>query len=83
METNKLNVVVGVAIEDDGFFFDISASDGMDSEMIRSVLAGGLALSILGEKTPEEQAKAMRDVIEYLESEFINTDSFGDVENNY
>jgi hypothetical protein len=48
-------------------------------EDIRSILVGGVALSIRSEKTPELQAKVMRDVIEHLESEFINPDSFDDL----
>jgi hypothetical protein len=46
--------------------------------MIRSVLVGGVALSIRVEDGPKNQAKALRDVINYLESEFINPDSFSD-----
>ncbi len=43
-----------------------------------SVLVGGVALSIRAEETPKDQAKALRDVIDYLESEFIDPDSFSD-----
>jgi len=37
-----------------------------------------LALSILAEPTPVQQAKVFREVIAYLESEFVNVDSFND-----
>jgi hypothetical protein len=46
--------------------------------MIRSVVVGGVALSIRAEDTPKDQAKALRDVIDYLESEFIDPNSFSD-----
>jgi hypothetical protein len=76
---DKLFVGVSVTIKDDRYFFDITADKSMDLMDIRSVLAGGVALSIRGEKTPELQAKAMREVISHLESEFIDPDSFDDL----
>ena len=72
-------VGVSVTIKDGRFFFDIMADKGMDMEDIRSILVGGVALSIRSEKTPELQANAIREVIEHLESEFINPDSFNDL----
>jgi hypothetical protein len=48
--------------------------------MIRSVLVGGVALSIRAEETPKDQARALRGVIDYLESEFIDPDSFSDAQ---
>lgn len=79
MEENKLKVTVEVTIEgDDNYLFDISAPNSLDTDMIRSVLVGGVALSIRVEDGPKNQAKALRDVIDYLESEFINPDSFSD-----
>jgi hypothetical protein len=81
MEENKIKVTVEVTIEDDNnFIFDILATSSLDSDMIRSVLVGGVSLSIRAEKTPKEQAKALREVIDYLESEFINPDSFSDAQ---
>ena len=76
---NKLFVGVSVTIKDGRYFFDVIADKSMDFMDIRSVLVGGVALSIRGEKTPELQAKAMREVISHLESEFINPDSFDDL----
>jgi len=79
MEENKIKVSVEVTIEDDNnFIFNILAPKSLDTDMIRSVLVGGVALSIRAEETPKDQAKALRDVIDYLESEFINPDSFSD-----
>jgi hypothetical protein len=48
-------------------------------EMIRSILAGGLMLTILSEKTPEAQSKAMMDIINYMQREFVSIDSFSDI----
>jgi hypothetical protein len=79
MEQTKLKVSVEVTVNDGKFFYDISAQKGMDIEDIRAVLCGGVALSIRGEETPKLQAEALKDVISYLESEFINVESFSDV----
>ena len=79
MGENKIKVTVEVTIEDEqNYLFNILAPPSLDNDMIRSVLAGGVALSIRAEKTPKDQAKALRDIIDYLESEFINPDSFSD-----
>ena len=81
MEENKIKVSVEVTIEDDNnFIFNILAPKSLDTDMIRSVLVGGVALSIRAEETPKDQAKALRDVIDYLESEFIDPDSFSDAQ---
>lgn len=82
MEEAKMSVTVEVTIkEDNTFLFNILASESLDNQLIQSVLAGGLALSIRAEETPKKQAKVLKDVIDYLESEFINPDSFSDVKN--
>ena len=78
VEENKLSVAVEVTIRDGKFFYDVSAKKGMTLDEITSVLCGGLALSIRGKKTPELQGEALRAVISYLESEFVNTESFAD-----
>jgi hypothetical protein len=44
--------------------------------MLRAMLVGGVALSIKAEEGPEKQGVAMKEVIDYLTSEFISTDSF-------
>jgi len=75
----KLTVTVEVTLKDDKFFYNILAQKGMNVDEILTVLCGGVALSIRGKETPKLQAEAIRDVITYLESEFINVDSFSDV----
>jgi hypothetical protein len=79
---DKMFVGVSVTIKDGRFFFDIMADKGLSLEDIRSILVGGVALSIRSEKTPELQAKVMRSVVNHLESEFINPDSFNDLDVN-
>jgi hypothetical protein len=79
MEETKMKVSVEVTVkEDNTFLFNILANELIDTQLIQSILAGGLALSIRAEETPRKQAKVLKDVIEYLESEFINPDSFSD-----
>ena len=77
--SDKMFVGVSVTVKDGRFFFDIMADKGLSLEDIRSILVGGVALSIRSEKTPELQAKVMRSVIDHLESEFIDPDSFNDI----
>ena len=78
VEENQLSVAVEVTIRDGKFFYDVSAKKGMSLDEITSVLCGGLALSIRGKETPELQGEALGAVISYLESEFVNTESFAD-----
>ena len=46
-------------------------------KQITAILSGTLAMSIRGS---EDEAQIMRDVINYLNHEFVNPDSFRDVE---
>jgi hypothetical protein len=79
MEENKLKVIVEVEIKDGNYIFDISATNSLSIEEIRSVLVGGVCLTIHGEKTPKDQARVLKEVINYMEQDFIDTDSFSDV----
>jgi hypothetical protein len=79
---DKFFVGVSVTVKDGRYNFDIMVDKGLYMEDIRSILVGGVAMSIRSEKTPELQAKVMRDVISHLESEFINPDSFNDLDVN-
>lgn len=74
-----MKVCVEVSVVDGKFQFDVSAHKSLSIEDIRSILAGGVCLTIHGEKTPKEQAQALKEVIEYMEQDFINIDSFNDV----
>ena len=78
-EETKYYAGVEVTVKDGRYYFNISAQKGLDMDAIRSILAGGLSLTILSEKTPEKQGQALRGVVEYLESELVNVDSFTDI----
>jgi hypothetical protein len=76
----KYKIIVEVEENDGRYFFDIQQpkdqKGSLDIQGIRAVLAGALALTIRGS---ENEPKAMKEVIDYLNSEFVNTDSFTDV----
>lgn len=77
----EIKVTVGVEVtqkEDGRYYFNLLAADHVNVESIRSILAGGLVLSILAEKTPEAQAKAMKEVLDYMNKEFVSTDTFAE-----
>lgn len=79
MEETNMKVCVEVSVVDGKFLFDISAHKSLSIEDIRSILVGGVCLTIHGEKTPKEQAQALKEVIDHMEEDFISIDSFNDV----
>ena len=79
MEDNNMKVCVEVSVVEGKYQFDISAHKSLTIEDIRSILVGGVCLTIHGEKTPKDQGRALKEVIEYMEEDFIDTDSFKDV----
>ena len=79
MEDVKMKVCVDVSIVDGKYFFDISAHKSLSINDIRSILVGGVCLTIHGEDNPKDQSVAIKDVIDYIEKDFIDTDSFNDV----
>lgn len=79
MEETNMKVCVEVSVVDGKFLFDISAHKSLSIEDIRSILVGGVCLTIHGEKTPKEQARALKEVIDHMEEDFISIDSFNDV----
>jgi len=74
-----MKVCVEVSVVEGKYQFDISAHKSLTIEDIRSILVGGVCLTIHGEKTPKDQGRALKEVIEYMEEDFIDTDSFKDV----
>jgi hypothetical protein len=78
-EETKYHAGVELTIRDGRYYFNILAQEGLDIDAVRSILVGGLSLTILSEKTPEKQGQALRAVINYLESELVNIDSFTDI----
>jgi hypothetical protein len=79
MEVKKLKVCVEVSVADNKYQFDISAPNSLTIKEIRSILVGGVCLTIHGEKTSKDQGRALKEVIDYLKDDFIDIDSFSDV----
>lgn len=75
----NLQVTVDVSFKDDNFIFYILASEGLTMDEIRSILVGGVCLTIHGEKTPKEQANALKEVMDYMEQDFVDIDSFKNI----
>jgi hypothetical protein len=76
-ETTR-TVVVQMTRRDGMSYFNIGQpkeQDELTLREIRMILAGAIALTI---KSSDNDAKAMREVIEYLEREFVDVDSFND-----
>jgi len=74
-----LKVTVEVSIKGDNFLFNIIAPENLMVDEIRSILVGGVCLTIHSEETPKEQAIALKEVIDYMEQDFINLDSFKNI----
>ncbi len=71
-------VVVQMTRKDGMSYFNVGQpkeQDELTLYEIRMILAGAIALTI---KSSNNDAKAMREVIEYLEREFVDVDSFND-----
>ena len=80
MGESKLKVCIDVSIVDDKYLFDISAHKSLTMKDIRSILVGAVCMTIHGEETPKDQARVLRDVISHIEEDFIDIDSFSDVQ---
>jgi hypothetical protein len=78
-----LSVKVDMTYTEGRFNFRLSTSKEINPVMMRAILAGGLALTIKAEDGPEKQGVAMKEVIDYLTSEFISTDSFENAKYTY
>jgi len=79
VEETKYQAGVELTIRDGRYYFNILAQEGLDIDAVRSILVGGLSLTILSEKTPEKHGQALRGVVDYLESELVDIDSFTDI----
>ena len=51
-------------------------NQNLDNDQLRAILSGGVALAI---RASEDDVTAMKETIDYLNSEFVNSDSFKDV----
>ena len=77
-ENETLSVRVDVTYADGKFNFSLLTGKEIQPEMLRAMLVGGVALTIKSEDSPEKQGQAMREVINYLNNEFVSIDSFMD-----
>jgi hypothetical protein len=82
-ENETLSVRVDMTYVGGRLNFQLFADKGVKPEMLRAMLVGGVALSIKAEEGPEKQGVAMKEVIDYLTSEFISTDSFENAKYTY
>lgn len=75
MEEYGARVVVEVTEPTKGKYdYFISGTRELSLAETRGILVGALHLCIVAEESPSEQGQALREVIEFLESEFISTD---------
>jgi hypothetical protein len=77
-ENETISVNVSMTYIDGRFEIKLSTSEKIDNILLRGILASGVALTIKAEDGPEKQGIAMKQVVDYLNSEFISTDSFED-----
>ena len=77
-ENETLSVRVDMTYVNGRFNFQLFAPKEVKPEMLRAMLVGGVALTIKAEDGPEKQGQAMREVIDYLNNEFVSIDSFMD-----
>jgi hypothetical protein len=78
MNDIELNLNINFVVKDGRANIKLLTKDGLSRTDMLSILSGGLALVIRSGDTPEKQGEMMTNVIEYLESELINVDSFSD-----
>ena len=80
MEEILLQVAVNVLLKDGRAEFSIIRNkEDLDLQKMREILMGGLSLLIKGEDSNEKQSQAIRDVIQRLQEEFVDVDSFANV----
>lgn len=78
MSEKTLTAIVNVMFVDGKANINLLQPDNqkLTTDDLGKILAGGLALCIRGS---ENEAEYMEEVIEYLNSEFVNPNSFSDI----
>ena len=66
-------IKIEVSEEDGRYDYTISSDRSMALDEVRGILAGALSLTILGEPNPHLQGEALKDVLDFLQQEFIST----------
>jgi hypothetical protein len=65
---------IEVSEEDGRYDYTISCDRELPLDEVRGILAGALSLTILGEPNPHLQGEALKDVLDFLQQEFVSTD---------
>ena len=77
------SIIIGYERRDGRMFLNLGTSNGqhVDYVDLLQIIAGALSMTIriAGEKSSQTEGEVMRSVINHLESEFINADSFKDL----
>ena len=78
MSEKTFTAVVKVEFVDGGTNVNILQPDeqNLTTDDLGKILAGGLALCIRGS---ENEVEYMKEIIDYLNSEFVNSNSFSDI----
>ena len=78
MNEKTFTAVVKVEFVDGGTNVNILQPDeqNLTTDELGKILAGGLALCIRGS---ENEVEYMKEIIDYLNSEFVNSNSFSDI----
>ena len=81
MSEKTFTAVVKVEFVDGGTNVNILQPDeqNLTTDELGKILAGGLALCIRGS---ENEVEYMKEIIDYLNSEFVNSNSFSDIKKN-
>jgi len=71
-----LSATITIEVVEEGGRYDytISSDRSMALDEVRGILAGALSLTILGEPNPHLQGEALKDVLDFLQQEFVSTD---------
>lgn len=74
---NKFEVCVKVEVKDGRSYINLMVppSQNLSLEEVGKVLAGGIALVV---KSAKNEPEYMKEIMEYLQNEYISLDSFSD-----
>ena len=82
MSEKTLSAIVSVVFVDGRANINLLQPDeqNLTTDELGKILAGGLALCIRGS---ENEVEYMKEIINYLNSEFVNPDSFSDIKKRH
>ena len=77
-------ILIEYEIRDDRMYFDLKTKNGehIPHHELLSVITGalGMAIRMAGEKGHRKEGEIFREVMNHLTNEFVNPDSFKDLE---